>query len=137
MKQLAQMGVDFFDLYLHDMPAWMLGVEGMTRAAALGPETPLDAVPRLASLGIELVEAAVIPHEGYGQPLSVADLLAYQQVREATGLPIIVPTQRAIRPEDVSALLDTGVNALMIGVIVTGREAATVREATARFKAAM
>ncbi len=137
MRQLATMGVDFFDLYVHDMPAWMSRLEGMTRTAAIGPDTPLETVPFLSHLGFQILEAAVIPHEGYGKPLSVADLMLYRQIRAATDLPIIVPTQRAITPEDVPALLDTGINALMIGVIVTGREAESVREATERYKAVL
>jgi hypothetical protein len=59
-------------------------------------------------------------------------------MRAATQLPIIVPTQRAIRPEDVPLLLrNAGVNALMIGAIVTTAEPAALRAATERFAAAM
>lgn len=137
MHQLAAMGLDFFDLYVHDMPAWMSCLEGMTRTAAIGPDTPLAAVPFLSHLSFQMLEAAVIPHEGYGKPLSVVDLMLYRQIRAATDLPIIVPSQRAIMPDDVHALMDTGINALMIGVIVTGREAESVRAATERFKAVL
>jgi hypothetical protein len=63
--------------------------------------------------------------------------MLYRQIRAATDLPIIVPSQRAIMPDDVHALMDTGINALMIGVIVTGREAESVRAATERFKAVL
>lgn len=137
MHQLTAMGLDFFDLYVHDMPAWMSRLEGMTRTAAIGPDTTMESVPFLRSLGFQMLEAAVIPHEGYGKLLSVEDLMLYRRIRAATDLPIIVPTQRAIKPEDVPALLDTGVNALMIGVIVMGREANSVRRATERFKAVL
>jgi len=138
MRQLAAMGVDFFDLYVHDMPAWMSCLESMTRTAAIGPDTPLAAIPFLGKFGFELIEAAVIPHEGYGQPLSVADLMTYRRIREATELPIIVPTQRAMTPEDATVLVEKcGIQAVMIGVIVTGREAESVRAATAEFAAAL
>lgn len=135
MNELAHMGVDFFDLYDHDMPAWMVGFEGLTRTVAMSHATPFEAIAGLEALGFEMLEAAVIPHEGYGQPLSVADLFTYQRLRRATSLPIIVPTQRAIQPEDVPALLATGINALMIGAIVTGREAESLRAATKRYAA--
>jgi hypothetical protein len=138
MRQLAVMGVDFFDLYAQDMPAWLLGFEGMTRAVAIDHRWQPGMLDQYAALGLELLEAALIPHQGYGKPLSVADLAAYRRVRASTMLPIIVPTQRAIRPEEAPALVDwVGINALMIGVIVTGREAPSLREATQRFAAAL
>ncbi len=35
MQALAAMGVDFFDFYVHDTPAWLVGFEGMSRAVAI------------------------------------------------------------------------------------------------------
>ena len=131
------MGIDFFDLYAHDMPPWMLGVEGMTRTVAISDTTPIAAVGEMEKLGFEMVEAAVVPHEGYGRPLSIADLTLCRQIRAATRLPIIVPTQRAVTPEDVPELMKTGVDALMIGAIVTGRDPDSLRAATERFAAAL
>ena len=137
MAELARMGIDFFDLYAHDMPPWMLGVEGMTRTVAMSDTTPIAALAEMEGLGFEMLEAAVVPHEGYGRPLSVADLTRYRRIRAATRLPIIVPTQRAVTPEDVPELMKTGVEALMIGAIVTGREADSLHAATERFAAAL
>jgi hypothetical protein len=138
IAELAAMGLDFFDLYARDMPAWLASFEGMTRAVALQGSADAAALGDFEALGFEMIEAAVIPHEGYGHPLSVADLAAYRQIRRATALPIIVPTQRAIKPEEVAVLVGTvGVNAVMIGAIVTGREPDSLRAATQRFAAAL
>lgn len=138
MQALAEMGLDFFDFYSHDTPAWLLRFPEMTRAVAVSNPAQCAQLADLEALGFELIEAAVVPHEGYGKPLTVADLVAYRQVRRATGLPIIVPTQRAIRPEEAPILLrETGINALMIGAIVTGRAPSSLRAATARFAAAI
>ena len=137
MAELARMGIDFFDLYVHDMPVWMTRVEGMTRTAAIGHDTPLEAMPALEKLGFEMLEAAVIPHEGYGAPLSVSDLAQYQRIRRATQLPIFVPPLRAIEPGDVPALVGIGLDAIMIGAIVTGREPGGLRAATEQFASAL
>ncbi len=137
MEKLAEIGLDFFDLYEHDMPAWMTRFQGMTRTIAISHLTPIAAVAEFERVGFEMLEAAVVPHEGYGEMLSAADLARYHRVRAATALPIIVPTQRAVAPEDIPALMDTGVNALMIGAIVTGREAEQLGAATKRFAAAL
>jgi putative N-acetylmannosamine-6-phosphate epimerase len=137
MAELARMGVDFFDLYDHDMPAWMLRIEDLTRTIAASSATPLESVAQFEAMGFDMLEAAVVPHDGYGQMLSAADLAAYRRLRKTTSLPVIVPTQRAIRPDDVSAVLATGVNAVMIGAVVTGREGDSLRAATQHFAAAL
>jgi hypothetical protein len=138
MDDLAAMGVDFFDLYAHDMPVWLMSFQDMTRTVAIDHTTAWEAVRELANMGFEMIEAAVIPHEGYGRPLSVADLAVYRAIRRATELPIIVPTQRAVHPEDVPALVgDVGVDALMIGAIVTGRDPDSLQAATQRFASAL
>ena len=52
--------------------------------------------------------------------------------------PSDVPTERAIQPEDVAVLVgEAGINAVMIGAVVTGREAAGVQGAAERFAAAV
>lgn len=138
MRELAALGMDFFDLYAHDTPAWLVGFEGMTRAVAIDQSWDRLGLDQYAALGFELIEAAIIPHQGYGKPLCAADLAAYRQVRQATSLPIILPTQRAIRPEEAPLLVEwAGISALMIGAIVTGREPTGLRKATQRFAAAL
>ncbi len=133
MRELDVMGIDFFDLYDHDMPLWIACWQGMTRTVAISAATPLDAIGGYEAMGFEMIEAAVISHEGYGQPLSVVDLAAYRRIRLATKLPIILPTQRAITPDDVPKLIAIGINAIMIGAIVTGREAESLARATQQF----
>lgn len=138
MEQLASMGMDFFDMYAEDMPAWLIGFEGMTRAVAIHSAAEADTLPDLEGLGFELIEAAVIPHASYGRPLCAADLAAYRRLRRSTKLPIIVPTQRAITPEEAVMLVqDIGIDAIMIGAVVTGKEPGTLREATERFAEAL
>jgi hypothetical protein len=138
MHELAAMGLDFFDLYAHDMPAWLVGFEGLTRAIAIDYSWQPDDLAQFAGLGFDLLEAAVVPHEGYGRPLNAADLAAYRKIRQATAMPIIVPTQRAIRPDEAALLTSViGVNAIMIGVIVAGREPEGFRVATALFAKAL
>jgi len=138
MHELAAMGVDFFDCYAHDTPAWVARFSKMTRGVAINSLAARESLTDLEALGFELLEAAIVPHEGYGRPLTAADLAAYRTLRRTTRMPIIVPTQRAIQPEEAPILTeDIGVEAVMIGAIVTGREPEGIREATKRFAAAV
>jgi hypothetical protein len=138
MHALAEMGVDFCDFYAHDTPAWLARFSKMTRAVAINSVGARESLTDLEALGFEILEAAIVSHEGYGQPLTAADLAAYRMLRRTTRLPIIVPTQRAIQPEEAAILTeDIGVEAVMIGAIVTGREPGSLRAATQRFASAL
>lgn len=138
MDGLATLGIDFFDLYASLMPAWMWREERMAKAVALEPGYTAGQVAGLEMLGADLLEAAIIPHDQYGKPLTMADLAAYRELRDGTDLPIIVPTQRAIRPDEATLLTEAcGIDALMIGAIVTGKTPDTVEAAVRQFKAAI
>jgi hypothetical protein len=138
MEDLRLMGIDFFDLYASHMPAWMWRVQGMSKVVALEANAPPPQATILERLGADMIEIAVIPHEGYGQQLSVADLLYYRAIRDSTNVPLILPTQRAIRPDEAPILTERcGIEAIMIGAIVTGRTPHEIENATKAFKRAM
>ena len=143
VSQLATLGLDYLDVYVSAMPAWVPAVAGIGVMAAVGA-TDVVAPARLAALarlpGVQMVEASCVPHEGYGLPLSAGDLCDYTQVVAAMthgNKPVIVPTQRAITPEDVPGLAATGIRALLIGAIVTGTEASSLARATGRYRQAL
>ena len=135
---LQRLGIDFFDLYLSHMPAWMWRIKGMAKTVALESVYTIYQALALEGLGADILEAAIIPHEGYGKPLTVADLAAYRELHDTVDLPIIVPTQRAIRAEEATLITgDCGIQALMIGAIVTGKTPAEIETAVRRFKTAL
>ncbi len=146
LRSLAALGIDFFDAYAHHIPAWMVGLRELDMGAmvALGAEHDwTDAI----ALGVDLaaanggwvdaIEASVIAHEGYGQRLTALDVARYTRLCRTVRVPIMVPTQRRIRPDEVGVLARAGVGALLIGAVVTGREPDSIGQATAEFRAAL
>jgi hypothetical protein len=87
--------------------------------------------------GPDAIEASVISHEGYGEPLNALDVLTYRRICAEAQMPVIVPTQRAIVAEDVPLIAECGVAVLLIGAIVTGRDAGSIEEATRRYRGAI
>jgi len=138
VEQARQLGFDFLDAFAHHMPAWMAGLEDVAAMAAIDAAYDAERISGLEAAGANLIEAAIIPHEGYGRPLTVSDLAAYCRLRLATGLPIVVPTQRHIVPDDLPRLVGkAGMNAVMIGAVVTGKDASGIAEATSAFRRAI
>jgi hypothetical protein len=129
------MGFAFLDAYLHRLPLYLFDA-GIPVIPACTAETPTAVLGGLADLPGEWLEAAVVHPSGYGRPPVAEDLALLAAVGEASGRRLIVPTQRAIRPEDLPRYFEIpSVDAIMIGAIVTGTDPASVGRATAAFRA--
>lgn len=141
MLRLAEIGIDFFDLYATDMPAWMLRMDDCPLSVMVAFSAscrPWGLVENVAAPGRPaMIEASIASHESYGEPLTAADVSEYAELASRAEQPVIVPTQKAIRPEEIAVLRDAGVAGLLIGAIVTGSETASVAEATSRFRGAL
>lgn len=73
----------------------------------------------------------------YGNRLSEADVMRYRKARANTKLPIVVPTQRFILPQEVSVLKEAGINGIMLGAVVTGQTANGIYETVKAFRSAI
>ena len=137
MKEIVKMGFDFVDMNICDMPDYFYAFNGITKVAALENESQLEKVMEKKKSNFKALEAAVVPHLGYGQNMTIGDLRAYITLAVSSGLPVIVPTQRKITYEEVPILSDTGIKALMIGAIVTGKTPALIASAVKDFRKAI
>ncbi len=137
MKEIIKMGFDFVDMNISDMPDYFHSLTGITKVAALENENQLEKVVQRKESDFRALEAAVVPHLGYGQNLTIGDLRSYITLAVSSGLPVIVPTQRKITCEEVPILADTGIKSLMIGAIVTGKTPAMISGAVAEFRKAI
>ncbi len=134
-SQAQELPFSFYSVYAHHMPAWALG--GKPLMAACDGTYSMEEISALPAMGASVVEASVIPGAEYGLPLSMRDLLRYRAIAGSVNVPVVVPTQRAIRPDEVEALIRAGVKGLMIGAVVTGKEEKTIAQAVAAFRKAI
>lgn len=141
MLRLAELGIDFFDLYAHDMPAWMLDMKDCAMSVMVAFSAtcrPWALVERVGGRSRpDLIEASIMPHEVYGTALTAADVSEYAKIAARATQPVIVPTQKAVKPEEVSVLMDAGVAGILIGAVVTGTEPAGIAAATGKFRRAI
>lgn len=136
ITEAAKLGFDFFSVYAHHMPvgysfadqAWMVACDG---------SYSLEEIAAMERTGADVLEASIMPGAEYGQPLCQRDLLRYAAITAHTSLPVVVPTQRLIRPQEIPALAQTGVKGLMIGAVVTGQEETSIRRAVSLFRNAI
>lgn len=138
MAQLKKMGIDFFDIFAHDLPQHgYLGILLGRMICIDSRYTPemLDKV--VSTKQADLFECSVIPHEGYGKPTEPNDFKRWAALAGQVKTPMMVSTQRAITPEECSALQEAGMKGIVIGVVVTGYTATDVENVTKRFRRAI
>lgn len=137
VRAINEMGFTFVDGYAHTLPAWIRGGK-LDYWAAINPTYTATEIQQLAELSwVDVIEAAVIPADAYGQLLSVRDVARYHALARLLTKPFIVPSQRKLRVEDVPSLLAVGAKNIMIGAVVTGMEPAGVEAATRAFRRAL
>lgn len=123
-EEMRAAGLDFFDIYAAHMPPWMWELP-MTRMIAVGHGQGPDAARALEGRGMQVLEASVVDPAGYGQPLTDADVEGYRALCAAVSVPVMVPSQRGLVPEDLGRLAEAGVAAVLLGTLSIGGDAAS------------
>ena len=134
LTKSIEAGFTFTSLYDKHMNPMVLKEKGLYKMVAITNEYDLEWVKAYDSLPIDVLECSIMDPDTYGNPLTVREILQYQSVRNATKKPILIPTQRAITPEQVEVLWEMGLNGIMIGAVVTGNESNSVYETTKKFR---
>jgi len=137
MREIVKSGFDFLDIFSHHMPCSYLGIDELTKVVATDYRFPLEQVPELEKLGVEIIESSIIEPEGYGQPLSLRDLVRYRTLVHNTSCPVFIPTQRKIRTSDIPYLYSLGARGIAIGAVVTGKHRDEIIRVTREFRAAL
>lgn len=131
--QMAQIGLDYFDAYPADAPAWTLAQKHLDVMLAAYSSGTLDELRVLEHMGMTLCEASIMHHDEYGQPLSARDLVRYHALCDGLECPVIIPSQKKLTHHDIPFLKKAGAGGVLIGAIVTGRDAESIETATRAF----
>lgn len=133
LVELMEMGVDFYDAFARHFPAPLLKMPGVGKMLALGEEYTLPIVEQMHHVGAQVIEATIFNPKVYGNILSARDIASYRQITTHTPLPVLVPTQKNIQPEELSLLKSAGCKGIVIGAIVTGNSKKGFAHAVNRF----
>lgn len=125
-----------------NFPAEALGEFGklkkIARIASLNENYTLDKLMQVSGKGIDAVDAAIIPLHQFGKELVVGDLQNYIAITLSSAkLPVIIPTQRNIKPSEVAIIWDTGVKGLMLTRVVLGETAKSLEKAVKEYQIAI
>lgn len=134
---IVDLGFEFISLYAHHTPLELLRCDKIKKMIAFDNTYDLGDLRYLAQIGADVFEASVMAPDTYGQPLSSRELVTYKRICKNTGLPVVIPTQRKIRPDEMEQLMDCGISGIMIGAMVTGLLGESIGAAVAAFRKAI
>lgn len=133
---IIEEGFAFISLYDKHMNPSVL-TKDIYKMVAIDYEYRLEWIKACDSLPIDVLECSIMEPSTYGRPLTVRELLQYQSIRHSTIKPIVIPTQRKITPEQAGILQEMGLNAIMVGAIVTGKDEDSLYNSVCEFRKAI
>lgn len=136
-SRIENAGFDFVSLYGKNAFGRYLDSKKICRMIAPEYNWSENEISEMKYFGADILEASVLEKEGKDLRLNMRDLITYRRLAEISKLPILVPTQHKINPEEVSLLRKSGVSGLMIGAIVTGKEEDSIANSIQSFRRAI
>ncbi len=137
IEEMIKMGFDFFNINIEHAPAYVPDLKQITKVMALGSRFTIDVVLGVGKFGANAIDAAIVPSSEHGKELKVGDLQNYISIVMTAGIPVIVPTQRSVKPSEVAIIADTGARGLMLTPVVTGKTAKGIKEMVQAFRVAV
>jgi len=132
MDALADLGFEGFNVYIDHMQPHLLQSR-LRPMPALSSTSKAEDIQRIAAIPGCLIEASIMPFERYRSAMTDADLARYGAVVQAANVPVIVPSQLALSPENAVQLRNAGIAAPLLGAIVTGDTSQSMYRAVKSF----
>ena len=137
LTNLSEFPIDFIDGFAHHLPSGAKEISGLPTWAAPTSEYDFEEILALGQTSIDAIEAALFPKDEYGSPFSVRHLAQYISLAEELSIPVIVPTQLELTPDDAAQLVDNGITNFLLGSIVLGSSSETIYDTTIEYVKAL
>lgn len=137
IKKIIAMGFDFVNMKRENLPDYYSRIKGVSKVMGLGNRFTIDLVLGIGEHGADALDAAIIPVSEHGKDLVVGDLQNYISIVISAGIPVIIPTQRAIRSSEVAIISDTEARGLLLTPVVLGTTAKHIEKKVREFRVAV
>lgn len=127
---------DFINFHFEALPNVAKRVKP-GKVIALNADFTLDKILGIENTKADAIDAAIIPLTQNAKELIVGDLQNYIAIAISSGLPVIVPTQRAIKPSEVAIISDTGAKGIILTPIVLGDDVKSIEKTIKEFRMAV
>jgi len=137
LKKISNIGFNFISMYDKDMDPQIINFKSINKLMAITYEYDIEWIKIMNEIEVDVLECSIMHPELYGTAFTMRDVLKLKSIRKYTDKPMLLPTQKAIKPEHIKILQEIGINGLMIGAVVTGEVEKTLFESTKKFRDAI
>jgi hypothetical protein len=125
----------FVEMLAHQMPLFVLADSRVKKVVAITTGYILEQVRQISQTeGVEAIDAATVPPQARGTPISVLDYATLGVVVGLSSKPVLLRTQKRLTQADISKVMALGVKGLVVDpCILSGTEEA-YREELVRFR---
>ena len=110
--------VDFIDIFIDSFTTHYIYVsKTIEKVVATNRILSKEETEALELFKISAIEASIINKSEYGYPLTLNDILLYSQLINNSSIPVIIPTQKLIKPKDIRVLYEIGAKGIALGGI--------------------
>lgn len=133
LKRLKEIGFTYFSVYEKDITSNLLLQNDLEKTVAVNNEFNINHVNVLNQFDMSVIELSIVDPQKYGQPLSLEDLTLYAEFRKKTNLPLMIPSQKKMVPEDLDIIHALGIESVMLGAMTVGTTVDSIYETVKEF----
>lgn len=134
-KKLMELDFDFVNFHPEVIEGYLN--KEKTKIVALDESFTLDKLMHMMDEKIDAIDAAIIPPNQLGKELIVGDLQNYIAIAMSSNIPVMVPTQRSIKPSEIPIIWDTGAKGLILTKVVLGDNIKSFTKAVSEYRIAV
>jgi GTPase Era involved in 16S rRNA processing len=112
-------------------------IKGVNKLVRLDDSSSMEELLKLSEEGAEVVDAAIIPKSRQQKEMTVGELQQYISIVISAALPVIIPTDLAIKPSEVAILWDAGAKAILLTPNILGRDPRAAEKNILQFRIAV
>lgn len=133
LEELKSIGFTYFSVYEKDITTKLILQTELEKTVALNDKFDIENVRLSEQFGINVLELSIVDPNKYGERLCLEDLMKYAAFRKGTGLPLMIPSQKKMIPEDLEVLHQIGIDSVMLGAMTIGTTVESVHNTVSKF----
>lgn len=107
-----------------------------TKIVSVADDYSIDSLMSIEN-DVEAIDATIVPMTQGVRNLLVGDLQNYISIIISADLPVVIPTQRSIKPSEVAIIWDAGAKGIILTKTVLGKSTRSFEKAIQEFRAAV
>jgi len=134
-EAVVGVGFSFVNMLAHQLPTFVWEDPRINKVVSIGPGYLFEQVRSIADFpNTSAIVASLTPSQLIGLPLTLLDVTTLGLICKLSQKPVLMPTQRLIRPDDVGLMKNQGCKGVIASSTIYGESPDGCREQISLFR---